>query len=151
MDSLTINGWAALFADWLPSLLGGMLLGGSALLLLLVNGRIAGISGITGGLLRAGGDKLWRGLFLLGMILGGALSVAFLGGVIPAMLPMPPWQLALAGLLVGLGTAIGNGCTSGHGICGLGRLSRRSMVATALFMAVAVVVASLRLHLWGLN
>lgn len=132
------------------ALIGGMLLGVSALLLLLFSGKIAGISGIAGGLLRwQASDRLWRVLFLVGMIGGGWAGVKYLGGVIPSSYDITPWQLAVAGLLVGVGTAIGNGCTSGHGICGMGRFSTRSVVATVVFMAVAIITVFVRLHLLG--
>lgn len=117
-------------------LVGGLLIGISALLLLAFNGRIAGISGIAGGLAfdAKTGDRSWRGLFLLGLLAGAALA---------ALLPIPApaasmlhWlPLAGAGLLVGFGTRLGMGCTSGHGICGLARLSKRSFVAVLTFMA----------------
>ncbi len=127
-------------------LAGGVLLGFSVLLLLLANGRIAGISGILGGILAAPkSDKLWRLLFIAGMIAGGALAVPY--GDMPRELGSSPTLLALAGLLVGVGTRMGNGCTSGHGICGIGRLSIRSIAATVVFMAVAGMTVFVRLHL----
>ena len=127
-------------------LAGGILLGCSALLLLLANGRIAGISGILGGTLTAPkSDRLWRFLFIAGMIIGGALAAPF--GDMPQTLGSHPALLAVAGLLVGIGTRMGNGCTSGHGICGIGRLSIRSIVATVVFMAVAGLTVFVRLHL----
>lgn len=129
-------------------LAGGILLGCSAIILLLFNGRIAGISGILGGILTGPkSDRLWRGLFLIGMVSGGALGLAGSVADIPTELNSNPFILALAGLLVGMGTRIGNGCTSGHGICGIGRLSFRSLVATVVFMAVAGLTVFVRLHL----
>ena len=129
-----------------PPLAGGVLLGCSAILLLLFNGRIAGISGILGGIIAApNNDKLWRVLFIIGMISGGALAAPF--GEVPESLGSSPFILAIAGLLVGMGTRIGNGCTSGHGICGIGCLSPRSMVATLMFMATAGLTVFIRLHL----
>ncbi|MDB1126309.1 YeeE/YedE family protein [Vibrio algarum] len=130
------------------SLFGGVLLGISATLLLLMNGRIAGISGILTGLLTPKSkDYLWRMLFFVGMISGGMLGVTFFGASIPTEFAASTGMLALAGLLVGLGTKLGNGCTSGHGICGMGRLSIRSFVATAIFMSVAALTVFIRLHL----
>jgi len=117
------------------ALAGGLLIGGSAALLLLAAGRIAGITGIVAGALRVrGNDRAWRLWFLAGLIgagvvLGRVWPVAFAG-----QLARPGWWSAVAGLLVGFGTRLGNGCTSGHGVCGIGRLSRRSIVATGVFM-----------------
>ncbi len=129
------------------SLLGGMLLGVSAFILLLFNGKIAGISGILSGLVKPiKNDFLWRGLFLIGMMLGGILGRDAFGAHIPSEFSIPTWLVVIAGLLVGIGTKIGNGCTSGHGICGMGRLSYRSIVATCVFMVVAVVTTYVHLH-----
>ncbi|WP_136485635.1 YeeE/YedE thiosulfate transporter family protein [Vibrio sp. H11] len=130
------------------SLLGGMLLGISATLLLLMNGKIAGISGILSGLLKPErGDFSWRMLFAAGVVAGGVLGALTLSDNLVIDYPPNGGLLAAAGLLVGLGTRLGNGCTSGHGICGIGRLSRRSLVATAVFMLVAVLTVFVRLHL----
>ncbi|MGF1730005.1 YeeE/YedE family protein [Photobacterium kasasachensis] len=132
--------WDALF--------GGMLLGLSASLLLMVSGRIAGISGIVSGLLKpVSGEILWRVLFVIGMITSGLLATR-IGFELPESLPVSSFfWVGIAGLLVGIGTKIGNGCTSGHGICGMGRLSGRSIVATCVFMAVAIVTVFVRMHL----
>ncbi|WP_025899834.1 YeeE/YedE family protein [Sneathiella glossodoripedis] len=129
------------------SLSGGIILGISATLLLM-SGRIAGISGILGGLIPpASDDKSWRVLFLIGLVTGAALF-PLVGGDTD-YIDVNPYNfeesihygiLVLAGLLVGAGTNIGAGCTSGHGICGLGRLSARSLVATLSFMASAIIV-----------
>jgi hypothetical protein len=128
------------------SLAGGALIGIAAALLILGNGRIAGISGIAGGLLsdRAGG-RAWRVLFLLGLV-AGALAAARLGaGPLPEI--EAGWPLiVIAGLLVGFGTRLGGGCTSGHGVCGLARLSPRSVVATVLFMAAGMATVFLLRH-----
>ena len=133
----------------IASLAGGALIGASASALLLLNGRIAGISGIFGGLLLpARGEVLWRGLFFAGLLVGGFVLVALFPGAIEA--PRTPWGLTLlAGLLVGVGTRIGGGCTSGHGVCGLSRLSVRSLAATLTFMALGVVTATLVHHVLG--
>jgi len=134
------------FTPW-SSLLGGVLIGVAAALLLLVNGRIAGISGILGGLLRpVRGDAAWRVAFVAGLIFAPALYGLF------ARLPSPTIEagypmLLLAGLLVGAGTRYGSGCTSGHGVCGLARLSPRSLAATAAFMAAGIVTVFVVRHL----
>jgi uncharacterized membrane protein YedE/YeeE len=119
-----------------------MLLGLSAVLLLLVNGRIAGISGIVGRLLQ--GQKLAENAtFVSGLVLG-PLTHAAMFGLFPAVTTMTGWPVAiLAGLLVGFGTRMGSGCTSGHGIVGLARLSPRSMAATGVFLLTGIVTATL--------
>ncbi|EHH1027445.1 YeeE/YedE family protein [Vibrio parahaemolyticus] len=130
------------------SLFGGILLGISATILLLVNGKIAGISGIMNGIMSPKkGDYSWRLLFAVGMIAGGLISVLMLGVVVPSTANLSLGMVIAAGLLVGIGTRLGNGCTSGHGICGMGRLSKRSIVATCVFMAVAGLTVFVRLHL----
>ncbi|MGR5231582.1 YeeE/YedE family protein [Vibrio rotiferianus] len=130
------------------SLFGGILLGVSATILLLVNGKIAGISGIMNGIMSPKkGDYSWRLLFAVGMIAGGLISVLMLGIAVPSTANLSLGMVIAAGLLVGIGTRLGNGCTSGHGICGIGRLSKRSIVATCVFMAVAGLTVFVRLHL----
>ncbi|MGL0819729.1 YeeE/YedE family protein [Vibrio vulnificus] len=129
------------------SLAGGILLGISALTMLLVNGKVAGISGIlTGLLIPKSRDFAWRLMFVVGMVSGGVLAVTFGAASASVALPTSGVLTAAAGLLVGIGTRLGNGCTSGHGICGIGRLSKRSIVATAIFMAVAAMTVFVRLH-----
>ncbi|WBA13465.1 YeeE/YedE family protein [Salinivibrio kushneri] len=135
--------WDALF--------GGMLVGAACLALLALNGRIAGISGIVSGALSSNvHEAQWRGLFLLGMVSAGIL-MPFIGFELPNdtnLAPtLTPMIAVLAGLLVGIGTRLGNGCTSGHGICGMGRLSKRSIVATLTFMSAAFVTVFVRFHL----
>ncbi|ODS04804.1 YeeE/YedE family protein [Vibrio scophthalmi] len=131
---------------WL-SLFGGMLLGMSALLLLLINGKVAGISGILNGVVSPNaGERTWRILFLIGMAIGGLIALYWLGVAKPVLANTGLWLYAIAGLLVGIGTFLGNGCTSGHGICGIGRLSKRSIVATSVFMIVAALTVYVRLH-----
>ncbi|TCI04689.1 YeeE/YedE family protein [Corallincola luteus] len=121
------------------ALLGGMLIGTAALWLLLANGRIAGISGIFSGLFSLSmADKRWRLMFLAGLLLGPQLW-QLAGGELPIFPKHSVFWLMAAGLLVGLGTGVGSGCTSGHGICGIGRLSPRSLVATVTFMVSAIV------------
>jgi uncharacterized protein len=133
----------------IASLAGGALIGASASALLLLTGRIAGISGIFGGLvLPRSGEVAWRALFLAGLVAGGVLLACFFPGAIEA--PRTPRPLLVAaGLLVGIGTRVGAGCTSGHGVCGLSRLSVRSLAATLTFMAVGILTASLVHHVLG--
>ena len=132
--------------DPLSAAVGGALIGLAATMLMLVTGRIAGIAGILGDLVDlAGGDRLWRLAFVVGLI-AAPLAIAAAGA--PLRTPaMPGWVVtAVAGLLVGFGTRLGNGCTSGHGICGIARLSPRSIAATATFMAVAMLVVAITRH-----
>ncbi|MGO2509086.1 MAG: YeeE/YedE family protein [Vibrio hibernica] len=135
------------------SLGGGMLLGVSATLLLLFNGKVAGISGIVSGMfIRQQSSKLWRFLFVIGLIVGGFIANfwsskfnPFLG--IPQQYDTGLLMMVLSGILVGVGTKLGNGCTSGHGICGMGRFSLRSVVATFVFMIIAAITVFIRLHI----
>jgi uncharacterized membrane protein YedE/YeeE len=124
-------------ANIIGGLLGGALIGSAAALLLAVHGRIAGISGILGGLItsRERSERSWRLAFLVGLITGPALYRLFYGAL-PLQLEADVPTLLAAGLLVGFGTRLGSGCTSGHGVCGLARLSPRSLVATITFMSL---------------
>ena len=125
---------------------GGMLIGLAAAVLILVNGRVAGISGITGRLIRGeAGAQVWRLLFLAGLLLPALVPGAL--GAISA--PASPAVLALAGLLVGVGVTIGAGCTSGHGVCGIANFSRRSLAATLMFMATAGLTVFVVRHVIG--
>jgi uncharacterized membrane protein YedE/YeeE len=128
---------------------GGALIGCAAVLLLLCNGRIAGISGILGGLISssAPGEKGWRSAFIVGLIVGAGLYSAVAGGL-PLELQARTPMLLVAGLLVGVGTRLGSGCTSGHGVCGLARRSPRSLAATAAFMATAAITVYLTRHVF---
>ena len=129
------------------SLLGGLLIGTASALFILANGRIAGISGILGGLLRpTSGDVMWRLAFLLGLIVAPAVLAVFVAPVIPTI-DAGPTTLIIAGLLVGIGTRYGGGCTSGHGICGLSRLSPRSLIATLAFMGSGMAIVFAMRHL----
>jgi uncharacterized membrane protein YedE/YeeE len=129
------------------SLLGGLLIGTASALFILANGRIAGISGILGGLLRpTSGDVIWRVAFLLGLIVAPAVLSPFIVTVIPTI-DAGATTLIIAGLLVGIGTRYGGGCTSGHGICGLSRLSPRSLIATLAFMGSGMAIVFAMRHL----
>jgi uncharacterized membrane protein YedE/YeeE len=130
--------------------IGGALIGLSATLLMLLTGRIAGISGIVaGGLNFASIDKGWRLAFVGGLLLAPVIASLF-GYPMPSpQLPASWIVIIAAGLLVGLGTRLGGGCTSGHGICGIARLSTRSFVATAIFMLTAIVVVALTRHVFA--
>jgi len=128
------------------ALLGGLMIGVSAVMLILLTGRVAGISGILGGLIKPqSNETLWRFTFVLGMVTAPWLYMATMGSF-EFESPRGPLALMVAGLLVGYGTRLGSGCTSGHGVCGLSRLSLRSLVATGVFMTVGFVVASLLMH-----
>jgi uncharacterized membrane protein YedE/YeeE len=127
---------------------GGVLIGVAAVLLLLANGRLAGISGIVGGLLAPPfSDAAWRLSFVVGLWLGAVAFMAARGGPIVVAVQASMPVMAVAGLLVGVGTRMGGGCTSGHGICGIARLSKRSFVATAVFIAAAMVTVFVVRHL----
>ncbi len=132
------------------SLLGGALIGLAAVLLMAVHGRIAGMTGIVSGLLVPQGDWAWRAAFLAGAVAAPAAIVAVLG---PAAIPFEslvplPW-LAVGGILVGIGVTFASGCTSGHGVCGLARLSPRSLVAVITFMATTGITVFLVRHVFG--
>jgi uncharacterized membrane protein YedE/YeeE len=133
----------------LHALAGGALIGLSATLLYAGLGRIAGISGILNQLLHGAEERGWRIAFLLSLIAGAALWFAFGQGVAAPRVDFPLAWLIVAGLLVGFGTRLGNGCTSGHGICGLSRLSRRSLVAVLVFMGCAALTVFVLRHVLG--
>ena len=130
--------------------IGGALIGSAALLFALFNGRIAGVSGILGGTFGAAvEDRGWRLAFVIGLVVG-----PFLVGVVSGAMPAVDLQVSLlvlipAGVLVGVGTRLGNGCTSGHGICGIARGSQRSVAATAAFFAVAALTVFVLRHVVG--
>ncbi len=132
--------------DWVLASIGGTLIGLGAVSLMAVSGRIAGISGISGGLTTPQHrDILWRIMFIIGLI-GGAIIISL---VIPGQFEAPALtgnRLMLAGVLVGFGSVLGNGCTSGHGVCGMARLSKRSFVAVAIFMATAILTVGVMRH-----
>ena len=136
--------------NWVTALIGGMLIGLSATILLVFDGRIAGISGIVNGAIRWKNRESWRGFFIVGMLTGGLLYKYVFLPESSLALSSNPWSMLLGGLLVGFGTRMGNGCTSGHGVCGLGRLSFRSLVAVIIFMTTAIATVWLTRHLWEL-
>jgi uncharacterized protein len=134
----------------LSAAIGGALIGLAAVLLMAFDGRIAGISGIADGLVNPRtGDRLWRLTCIIGLI-AAPVAAALIGHEVP--MPQMPTNyliIAVAGLLVGFGTRLGNGCTSGHGICGIARLSSRSITATGVFMIAAIIVVALMRHVLG--
>jgi uncharacterized membrane protein YedE/YeeE len=133
--------------SWMLALAGGVLIGIAATLLLWLTGRIAGISGILGGVVMPrSGEVAWRAAFLIGLVGAGAAYLWLVPGAYTSRQGFPPLLLVIAGLLVGFGTRMGNGCTSGHGVCGLGRLSMRSLAAVLIFMATAVVTTYIVRH-----
>jgi uncharacterized membrane protein YedE/YeeE len=135
---------------WLLASLGGVLIGAAAVLLMGALGRVAGISGIAGGLIRRGvADRRWRLAFVLGLLAGPLLLWLLHGDSGIGALQVSLAWMALAGLLVGFGTGIGSGCTSGHGVCGIARLSPRSLLATAVFMGFGIATVYVVRHLLG--
>ena len=140
--------WSA-FTPW-SALTGGLLIGAAAAMLVLLNGRIAGVSGVLGGLMKPlSGDMAWRVAFVMGMVVSPLVY-----GLVTAW-PVPRIDagycaLVIAGLLVGVGTRYGSGCTSGHGVCGLSRLSLRSLVATLAFMAMGFLTVFVLRHVVGI-
>ena len=133
------------FTPW-TALTGGLLIGLSAALLVLLNGRIAGVSGLLGGLLSpAQGDKAWRAAFLIGIVLA-PLAYPMLASLPPVQIDAGYGTLVVSGLLVGMGTRYGGGCTSGHGVCGLSRLSPRSLLATLAFMGAGFLTVFVVRH-----
>ena len=124
---------------------GGLLIGLAVALMLLLNGRVADISGILGGLLTLRtSDKIWRVAFVAGLVLGALAYVSTADVPVRVLAPLP--AILAGGLLVGFGTRLGSGCTSGHGLCGMARLSRRSVAATATFFGVAMLTVFLTRH-----
>jgi len=133
-----------------PSLVGGMLIGLSASALLLFDGKIAGISGIVGGILSpTKDDTLWRLLFVIGLLAGGFVFYLLSPQAFAIGVSRSTSALIVAGLLVGFGTRLGNGCTSGHGVCGVSRVSKRSILATVTFMATGMLTVFVIRHFLG--
>jgi len=137
-----------MIANWFSALGGGILIGLAATLLLWTSGRIAGISGIVDGVLRPrAGDTQWRVAFLAGLVIAAGACILLFPGAPQPRTDFPRAALVVAGLLVGFGTRLGNGCTSGHGVCGLGRLSPRSLAAVLTFIATAMATTYVARHL----
>lgn len=129
---------------------GGLMIGAAALVMLLCNGRILGVSGIVGGLLKKSEEsKEWRILFLLGILVGGITILILQPSAFRFTISRSPWAFIVAGLLVGYGTSVGGGCTSGHGVCGIGRFSIRSLAATLVFMATGAITVFVINHVFG--
>jgi len=148
MNPVTVEQVGFTAADALAATAGGILIGLASAAVLIFNRRICGISGIVAGLLHARGhNTVWRGLFVVGLLLGGLVLEVLAAGTIANPEGTGLGRVVVAGVLVGVGTRMGNGCTSGHGVCGLGRLSKRSLVATLTFIAVAILVVLSRAQL----
>jgi uncharacterized membrane protein YedE/YeeE len=129
--------------------IGGLLIGSSAVLLLVLLGRMAGISSIVWGAISGQADNSWRWLFIFGLLAGPLLYHAISATPYPAPSAQPWWFAVVGGLLVGVGVKMGSGCTSGHGVCGIGRLSLRSLTATVTFMATGIVTVFVVNYLQG--
>lgn len=130
--------------EWMNALWGGVLIGLAVSLMLLWNGRVTGISGIiNGALVPSKGDTAWRWAFVGGLIVGGFVLKLFRPESFSGSLPTQDWTVVVAGLLVGFGTIMGSGCTSGHGVCGISRLSIRSLLATLVFIAAGVLFVAI--------
>ena len=136
--------------EYVNAIGGGLLIGSASLFLFLGIGRIAGVSGILWrGLSKKNGqesDRLWSMVFVAGLCFGGWLLHVITNIPVPELVTENRWQIAVSGLLIGFGARLGNGCTSGHGVCGIGRLSLRSMIATSVFMITAVFTVILTRH-----
>ncbi len=138
-------------SPYLTALAGGILIGAAAVILMLCNGRIAGVSGMVRGLFsRDLPDVFQRLLFLTSLVAGAALLEHWSGQLPQARPNFPAWLLGLAGVLVGLGTSLAHGCTSGHGVCGLARFSLRSLTAVLVFLSVAIATTFAVRHFWGI-
>jgi len=135
----------------LLSFLGGTLIGLAAVALMAVHGRIAGINGIASGFLTTqfNADWAWRAAFLAGMVASPLILLGVTGRLPDITVPSSPLLLVVGGFLTGIGTTFGSGCTSGHGVCGLSRLSARSLVATLTFMATSVLTVFVTRHVFG--
>lgn len=130
-------------------LIGGLLIGAAATAMLYFLGRITGISGIVWGAVSGQADNSWRWLFLIGLLIGPLLYHGLSASPYPAPSPLQWWHAIIGGLLVGFGVKLGSGCTSGHGVCGIGRLSPRSLVATITFMVTGIATVYITRHLLG--
>ncbi len=126
--------------EWIMAALGGALIGVSASLMLFLNGRVAGMSGILNGTLAPiKAQNMWRWFFVAGLLIGGFIIQLVLPQALDGALETESWTVIVAGLLVGFGTIMGSGCTSGHGVCGISRLSPRSFVATGVFILAGII------------
>ncbi|MCM2354432.1 MAG: YeeE/YedE family protein [Pseudobdellovibrio sp.] len=134
--------------QWIFALIGGVLIGLAVSLMLVLNGRVTGISGIIYGLLKpVKSDLAWRIYFILGLLAGGLVyQFTSNSALSEAHVTSLNWSIPLAGLLVGFGTVLGSGCTSGHGVCGISRLSVRSLIATITFILAGVITVSIIRH-----
>lgn len=133
-----------------PSFLGGVLIGLGVAILLIFNGRIAGVSGILNGLFTSKiAEWAWRFAFLAGLVAGASITQYFSATPLAPRLGFPFWMLAAGGFLVGVGTRMANGCTSGHGVCGIARFSVRSIIATLVFISFAGLTVFLVRHVFG--
>jgi len=136
--------------DWINALIGGGIIGVAVSLMLLWNGRVTGISGIVNGALNpTAGDTQWRLFFIGGLFVGGLIVGFFNPAVFGGALATEAWTVPVAGLLVGFGTIMGSGCTSGHGVCGISRFSPRSLISTLTFI-VAGMLAVVLFRQWGI-
>lgn len=141
--------FSALWETYSASILGGALLGLAAGLVLLLHGRVAGVSGMVGSLFEERTHESgWRALFLVGLVLGGFALSRFDPGMVPQV-TLPTWIMLLAGFAVGFGARLGGGCTSGHGLCGSTLLNLKSILATVTFMAAGAAVVYLVRHVWS--
>lgn len=136
--------------DWMMSLFGGVCIGVAVSMMLFLNGRVTGVSGIVNGILiPQKGDILWRVLFVVGLISGGLLLFGLRPESFFDSTQMSWSRVIVAGLLVGFGTVMGSGCTSGHGVCGISRMSVRSLLATAVFIGAGMMSVLLFKNIWG--
>lgn len=133
----------------IEALVGGSLIGIAAVALMAFHGRIAGMTGILSGAILSRGDRDWRIAFLLGAIAAPIAILVLTGTSLPLQAELPTWAIVLGGLLVGIGVTFGGGCTSGHGVCGIARLSPRSITATATFMVTTLITVFVVRHLLG--
>lgn len=133
----------------IEALVGGSLIGIAAVALMALHGRIAGMTGILAGALFQNGQRDWRIAFLLGAIAAPIIILVFTGAHVHVQSDIPAWALVLGGLLVGIGVTFGGGCTSGHGVCGIARLSVRSIVATVVFMIATAITVFVIRHVIG--
>jgi uncharacterized membrane protein YedE/YeeE len=133
----------------IQALLGGSLIGVAAIALMALHGRVAGMTGILAGVIMPRGDWDWRLAFLVGAVAAPVIILLLTGTALPLQAELPSWAIVISGLLVGIGVTFGGGCTSGHGICGMARLSVRSIVATLTFMVATFATVFVIRHILG--